>query len=466
MRRTISRWAVLTRIPSGPFSSLTQSLTRFSLLSQCLTSLFQAYSSTLDHHLDAYTARRALSKAMSSSSVWIYHIASQSFPGLSLIAGFLTTERRRRFRPLVRQARDDGSDSEDAPIQGGSISITAVFVDEAYRGRGVAESLVRTATRYYLTGEEIVIPVPAAPKLKTKAKKATPTAAVAASGPSPIRGITELPPTPPADDDQSPGAPAAGATQAPRPPREIYDFVSVYVDPRNESTCRVFSRVGYGIMEKEQREEIPVPMLRNALGEQYRREYEGMLSRRSSLGRELLPAVTTTAGTPDQDDQQKRLPAGASNPEAEAGATAEQAEGASNATPEVSTPTGLSAPPADKTPQPTSSLEAVGDPLAELTGPALAKAAAQVSFAEGTEEAGPAARGEQAEGQGQAPAEGYAFPGEEQEQEESENDGPPQPLCRSVEEWQVVSLQRPEERRVKGVKRDDAKRLSIDGPWQ
>ena len=403
---------------------------------------------------------------MSSSSVWIYHIASQSFPGLSLIAGFLTTERRRRFRPLVRQSRggDDSSESEDAPIQGGSISITAVFVDEAYRGRGVAESLVRTATRYYLTGEEIVIPVPAAPKLKTKTKKAAPTAAAAAGDPSPIRGITELPPTPPTDDDQSPGAPAAGATQAPQPPREIYDFVSVYVDPRNESTCRVFSRVGYGIMEKEQREEVPLPMLRNALGEQYRREYEGMLSRRSSLGRELLPALTTTAGTPDQDDSQKRLPAGAPNSETDAAAAVEQAEGASNASPEASTPTGLSAAPADKTPQPTSSLEAVGDPLAELAGPALAKATAQVSFAEGTEEAGSASREEQAEGQGHAPAEGYAFP--EQEQEESEDDGPPLPLCRSVEEWQVVSLQRPEERRVKGVKRDDAKRLSVDGPWQ
>jgi ribosomal protein S18 acetylase RimI-like enzyme len=148
---------------------------------------------TLDHSLEEHAARRALQKALSNKSVWIYHIYSQSLPGLSIIAGFLTTERSRTY-----------SHSHTGKGKG-SVAITAVFTEEVYRSRGVAESLVRAATRYHLVDLQ-------------------------------------------------------------------YDYVSIYVDPRNETTCRVFSRVGFGIMDREVKEEIPVKLIKIALHQQWEEE--------------------------------------------------------------------------------------------------------------------------------------------------------------------------------------------------
>lgn len=113
---------------------------------QTLTGLFQSYSETVNHYLDDYQAKKALSRAMANSSVWIYYVFSQCFPGLSLVAGFLTTERRRKtlFSPSSKQ--DSGSEriSEvHKDGKNGSVAITAVYTDESYRRRGVAESLVR-----------------------------------------------------------------------------------------------------------------------------------------------------------------------------------------------------------------------------------------------------------------------------------------------------------------------------------
>ncbi|CAD6565449.1 MAG: hypothetical protein CYPHOPRED_005625 [Cyphobasidiales sp. Tagirdzhanova-0007] len=164
-----------------------------------LASLFQAYSATIDHFLDDAAARRALTKAMLNSSVWIYYLSSASLPGLSIIAGFLTTERVRR-PPIHTQSQGQGKGQgqEGDGAGRGSAAITAVFTAENYARRGVAESLIRTATRHYLA-------------------------------------------------DQG------------------FDSVSVYIDPRNESTCRLFARVGFGIAEQEEAEEIQVRMLRECL---------------------------------------------------------------------------------------------------------------------------------------------------------------------------------------------------------
>ena len=138
---------------------------------------------------------------MANKSVWIYHIYSQSLPGLSLIAGFLTAERKRPYSgPNVRPKSEGGKGK-------GSVAITAVFTDEPYRSRGVAESLVRTSTRYYLVDLN-------------------------------------------------------------------FDYISVYVDPRNETTCRVFSRVGYGIIDREVNEEIPIKLIKDALHIQWEEEKE------------------------------------------------------------------------------------------------------------------------------------------------------------------------------------------------
>lgn len=163
---------------------------------QVLTTLFQAFSSGIDQQLDEISAKRALLRAIATQSVWIYHVSSQSFAGLSLIAGFLIVDRQRqvvRYRP-------------DGRIQTvGSVAITAVYSEERYRRRGVAEGLIRAATRYYL---------------------------------------------------------------ADRP--DNYQFVSAYIDPRNEHACKLFARVGFGVADKEEHEPLQVRLIHKALIEQIR----------------------------------------------------------------------------------------------------------------------------------------------------------------------------------------------------
>ena len=185
-----------------------------------MASLFQAYSSTIDHFLDDTAARRALIKAILSSSVWIYYLFSASLPDLSITAGFLTTERFRRTRH-----HDHGSDVRG----GGSIAITAVYTQENYRRRGVAESLVRTATRHYLGGDEAC------------------------------------------------------------------ESVNVYIDPRSESTCRLFERVGFGIGERECAEDVPVKMISDCLVVQIREQDElGHSSTSNTQGVASASEMTST----------------------------------------------------------------------------------------------------------------------------------------------------------------------------
>lgn len=358
---------------------------------QCLTSLFQAYSATLDHFLDDYAARKALTKAISTRSVWIYHVSSQSFPGLTLIAGFLTTERRRRFR----HAGEPGK---------GSIAITAVYVNESYRGRGVAESLVRTATRYYLAGEEPPAASPSPGPASARLKRA----GTASSGTGSSSAASSENLTPPTPD------PAAQAVL-----KELFDFVSVYVDPKNESTCRVFARVGYGIMDKESTEEIPIARLREALEVQYRLEYEqhkeekspdtpGPKSMPGALPPAQEPAITPTAssaGAGPGDDSDHTPQGTAAIP---ATSAVERAD------------------PIDLRPIPVHSVSSEageGDQVVQITQTA-------------------------------------------EQEEEQEPEGP---SCASVEDWEVVSLRSrtsEEGRRIRGSRREGEKRLSIDGPWQ
>ena len=58
---------------------------------------------------------------------------------------------------------------------------------------------------------------------------------------------------------------------------------------------------------------------------------------------------------------------------------------------------------------------------------------------------------------------------EQVQEAEEEESGSPEPCCRSVEDWEVVSLRSrtsEEGRRIRGSRREGEKRLSIDGPWQ
>jgi ribosomal protein S18 acetylase RimI-like enzyme len=298
----------------------------------------------LDHTLEENAARRALQKAMANKSVWIYHIYSQSLPGLSLIAGFLTTERRRPYSGSNVRSKADGGKGK------GSVAITAVFTEESYRSRGVAESLVRTATRYYLVDLE-------------------------------------------------------------------YDYVSVYVDPRNETTCRVFSRVGYGIMDREVNEDIPVKLIRDALHIQWEEEkekYQAMLDHLASQGSHQLQL---------HDKEQS-----------------------------FDSANGSLLPATSTTSQ---SLLTARNTLSLLT-------AANKEVSSAIEESSPTTAHAES---------GNLIPtAEENEAALQAENG--KPLCTSSEEWQVVSLRSREvalvgtRSRARGhARRDDSKRLSSEGPW-
>ena len=314
-----------------------------------------------------------------------------------------------RAKPSTEETQEEGSKRGE-----GSIAITAVFVNENYRGRGVAESLVRTATRFYLVGEEAPpMPSPAlssAAKNKNLAKEAASSAGSTSSESSSI-------------------APEASPI-LPSPPKEIFDYVSIYVDPKNESTCRVFSRVGYGLMDKEETGEIPIPVLRDALGEQYRIEWEKAgMSRRSSIVRD------DGHDSEDEDVVTPGLPVPGSLPASEPPNNPTQGQDEGNED-------------SDHTPQGTakftSNIAEKPDPLDTVPIPVHS-----VDFVEG-------------EGEKEVAIE------QVQEAEEEES-GSPEPCCRSVEDWEVVSLRSrtsEEGRRIRGSRREGEKRLSIDGPWQ
>lgn len=288
---------------------------------------------------------------MSNKSVWIYHIYSQSLPGLSLIAGFLTTERKRPYSGTNVRSKSEGGKGK------GSVAITAVFTDDPYRSRGVAESLVRTATRYYLVDLE-------------------------------------------------------------------YDYISVYVDPRNETTCRVFSRVGYGIIDREVNEEIPIKLIRNALIAQWEEEKEKYRNLLQNMGNNQFE---------DEDQDQ---------------------------THETSQNTGSEDIPVDEMPENRRSPHSV---VAARDTLSLLKFAKKEISAH-TDEISSTASRVHAET-------GSLIPTDEENEAalQAENG---KPLCTSSEEWQVVSLRSREialiesRSRIRGhTRRDDNKRLSSEGPW-
>lgn len=392
-----------------------------------------------------------MTKAISTRSVWIYHVSSQSFPGLTLIAGFLTTERRRRFkqRKAVFLSADPSTDNAETPeARGeGSIAITAVFVNESYRGRGVAESLVRTATRYYLAGEEPA-PAPSPSLSSTKLKRIGSTTGSSSSAASSVGNSTT----------ESQSADGAVVPVLSAATKELFDFVSVYVDPKNESTCRVFSRVGYGIMDKEEREDIPIPRLREALGEQYRQEWElPLFTTRNShlrgegLEEEAEEEALNTPGVP----MPGALPKGDALPtSSDASAAPDQQDTSTDSdhTPKgtalISTTAAEKPDPIDLRPIPVHSInQPVQDECAAGEGDQIVAIKTARAVASEVED---------------------ELEGEQQAQVEEEA-GPPLPQCASVEDWEVVSLRNrntEEGRRIRGVRRDGEKRLSIDGPWQ
>lgn len=288
---------------------------------------------------------------MANKSVWIYHIYSQSLPGLSLIAGFLTTERKRPYVGKSARPKSEGGKGK------GSVAITAVFTDEVYRSRGVAESLIRTSTRYYLVDLN-------------------------------------------------------------------FDYVSVYIDPRNEIISRVFSRVGFGILDRKINEEIPIKLIRNALFLQWDEEklkYQNLLNKISYNN------DTSLEGEDNHADIQKE-----EHPETDGRLNEE-------------TPTALE------------SLKAARNTLSLLT-------AANQEVSQHTAEISPTTSTGNAES-------GNLLPTEEENEAalQAENG---KPLCTSSEEWQVVSLRSREvalsesRSRIRGhTRRDDIKRLSSEGPW-
>lgn len=320
---------------------------------------------------------------MSNNSIWIYHIYSQSLPGLSLIAGFLTTERKRPYTGSHLRSKRDGGKGK------GSVAITAVFTEEAYRGRGVAESLVRTATRYYLVDLE-------------------------------------------------------------------YDYVSVYVDPRNESTCRVFSRVGYGIMDREVKEEIPVKLIRDALhvqweeekiklqavlDEQDAEEEAAVANKRSPTAEEAVEDTIVSPGVEReaafQSLDSKHLSALPTTPTvSESLRSARDALSllsTANAEIEANTAEHLGDPQKEEAQQDTTKIITDSSPVNTESG-------SLIPTAEETEAALQAENGK--------------------------------PLCTSAEEWQVVSLKSREvamlehRSRARGhSRREDWKRISSEGPW-
>lgn len=151
------------------------------------------YAESIDVAFDDERSRLAVRKAVDSQNLWIYHLFSTAFPGLTLVAGFLTTERARRGPSRSRpagslppfSATDLERSSSAADCSAFSLAITSLFVAPEYRKRGVAEALVRSAVRYYLV-------------------------------------------------------------------EKGYTTISAYVDPEDEIVCRVFRRVAFGIPTVEQ----------------------------------------------------------------------------------------------------------------------------------------------------------------------------------------------------------------------
>ena len=328
---------------------------------------------------------------MSNQSIWIYHIYSQSLPGLSLIAGFLTTERKRPYTSSDLRSKKEGGKGK------GAVAITAVFTDEAYRSRGVAESLVRTATRYYLVDLE-------------------------------------------------------------------YDYVSVYVDPRNESTCRVFSRVGYGIMDREVKEEIPVKLIRDALHVQWEDEKVKLQAMLDAQDAEEQNAVSHNADgrretiiNPEEDIDGIIVSPGVEN----------EAINQSLGTDLLST--------SPTTPTLANSLQSAQDALKLLSNALLSKAKQLNVDTSNTDTSSKAIAGAGAGDSSSSPvntAESGNFIPTAEENEAALQAENGKPLCTSAEEWQVVSLKSREvalvesRSRTRGQSRRESwKRMSSEGPW-
>lgn len=310
-----------------------------------------------------------------------------------MIAGFLTTERKRPYTgpPSTICSKSNGGKGK------GSVAITAVFTEEAFRSRGVAESLVRTSTRYYLVDLE-------------------------------------------------------------------YDYVSVYVDPRNETTCRVFSRVGYGIMDREVKEEIPVKLIRDALHAQWEEEK----ARQQTLLEE----------EEDQEEQREvNAQLGQNDDEVDDTIHSYGVECDRSASLSTSYKASTHERSIESARDALSLLSAANAQIQANTEAHQAQAQSSNQAPKASSEA-PARRASNATSAGSPinittpnTESGNLIPtAEENEAALQAENG--KPLCTSVEEWQVVSLKSREvalmesRSRVRGhARRDDSKRLSSEGPW-